>query len=273
MYRLARRIERGRARRLSSPRAREAESRARRSATAQGSFSALSERDVVIHVAVASAGCDRPPRRGRGWTARAEIAAGIIGAEIATATAAAIQHRKSGVETLQHDLGRVFVRAALVGPFAGLQLAFNINLGTLLQILLRNLAKPLIEDHHPVPFGFFFSFSGPFVAPGFGSRDAEVGNGPPVLRPPDFGILAEVSDQNHFVYASRHRRSPLSQILWPANQLLASTPGLLKSPGTIRSGPYTFAGLTRSAIPGYPHIAFLTGLFQFCSATEAARRY
>src|SRR3954447_22953940 len=180
MYRLARRIERGRARRLSSPRAREAESRARRSATAQGSFSALSERDVVIHVAVASAGCDRPSRRGRGWTARAEIAAGIIGAE--TATAAAIQHRKSGVETLQHDLGRVFVRAALVGPFAGLQLAFNINLGTLLQILLRNLAKPLIEDHHPVPFGFFFSFSGAFVAPRFGSRDAEVGNGPPVLR-------------------------------------------------------------------------------------------
>jgi hypothetical protein len=37
------------------------------------------------------------------------------------------------VEPLQNDLGRVFVSAALILPFAGLKLAFNVDLTTFLR--------------------------------------------------------------------------------------------------------------------------------------------
>src|SRR5207253_5547712 len=166
--------------------------------------------DIVVHVAVAAtAGCHGPPRRGAGGTAGAEIA-GIVGAEAAaTAAAAAIEHGQGRVEALQHDFGRVFLDAALVGPFAGLQRALDVNLGALLQILLGDLAESLVEDHDAVPLGLFLALAGALVAPGLRRRDAQIGDRPPILCPPDFRILAEISDQNHLVHASRHRRSPL----------------------------------------------------------------
>src|SRR6185369_16642974 len=147
------------------------------------------------------------PRRGAGRTAGAEIT-GIVGAE-AAATAAALEHGQGRVKTLQHDFGRVFLDAALVGPFARLQRAFDVNLGALLQILLDNLAQRFGEDHDPVPLGLFLALTGALVAPGFRRGDAQISDRPPVLCPPDFRILAEVADQNHLVHASRHRRSPL----------------------------------------------------------------
>src|SRR6476659_5576165 len=62
-----------------------------------------SERDIVVHVVVAGAGCHRAARRGTGRTAGAEIAAGIIGSEIAAAApGAAFEHGQRRVEVLQH---------------------------------------------------------------------------------------------------------------------------------------------------------------------------
>ena len=61
----------------------------------------------------------------------------------ATAAATAVEHGQGRVEALQHDFGRVLLVAALVGPFAGLQRALDVNLGALLQILLGDLAEPL----------------------------------------------------------------------------------------------------------------------------------
>src|SRR5262249_36942498 len=104
-----------------------------------------SERNIVIHVAVAAAGRDRAARRRARGARGPEIAAALIAAEACSA-AAAVEHGERGVEALQHDLGGVFLRAALVGPFAGLQLALDVNLGALLQILLGDLAEPLVED-------------------------------------------------------------------------------------------------------------------------------
>src|SRR5512147_1696896 len=53
----------------------------RRICTGSSASGHASERNVVVHVAVATAaGCHRPPRRGAGRTAGAEIA-GIVGAE------------------------------------------------------------------------------------------------------------------------------------------------------------------------------------------------
>src|SRR5258708_6460647 len=91
------------------------------------------KRDIVVHVAVAGAGRDGAARCGGGRTGGPEIRAGIIGPEIAaTAAAAAIEHGQRGVEVLQHHFGGVFLDACLIGPFARLQLALDINLGALL---------------------------------------------------------------------------------------------------------------------------------------------
>src|SRR6185437_5971566 len=181
-------------------------------ATLQATRLVQSERNIIIHVAVAGAGGgDRAARRTRRSTG-AEVASGIVGANPA-ATAAAIQHGQVRVEALQHHFGRVFFGAALVGPFAGLQLAFNVNLGTLFQILPGNLAEPFVEDHDPMPLGLFLALAGRLVAPVLGGRNAEICNRPSVLGAPDFRILAEISNQNHLVYTSSHCRSPLSNLL------------------------------------------------------------
>ena len=89
-----------------------------------------------------AAGRDRSPRRGADRPTGAEVTTGIVGAEVAaTAAAAAVEHGQGRVETLQHDFGRVLLDAVLVGPFAGLQRALDVNLGALLQILLGDLAR------------------------------------------------------------------------------------------------------------------------------------
>src|SRR5262249_34360476 len=118
-----------------------------------------SERDVVVHVAVAGAGGNCTARRGTDRSAP-EITAGIVRAEAAAPTAAAaVEHGQRRVESLQHHFGRIFLDAALVGPFAGLQRALEIHLGALLQILLADLAEPLVEDHDAVPLGLFLALT------------------------------------------------------------------------------------------------------------------
>ncbi len=99
-----------------------------------------------------------------------------------------VQHGERRVEALQHHLGGVFILAVLVLPFACLQSAFEVNLRALLQVLLGDLAEALVEDHHAVPLGLFLALAGGLVAPAFRGRDPQIGDRPPVLRAPDFGI-------------------------------------------------------------------------------------
>src|ERR1700754_4363751 len=96
-----------------------------------------SERNIVVHVVATTAATacgDRAARRRARWTRDAEIAARLVG-ETTTAATAAVKHGENRVEALQHHFGGVFLHAALVGPFAGLQLTLDIHLGALLQIL------------------------------------------------------------------------------------------------------------------------------------------
>src|SRR5690606_10016059 len=99
-----------------------------------------SERDFVIQIARRSA-----------TTTTATPSEVIIGARLAevrttttasvadltalTALAARIQHLQFAAEFLQHDFRGVALDAVLF-PFTGLQLAFDINLHTFLQVLL-----------------------------------------------------------------------------------------------------------------------------------------
>src|SRR5262249_9411573 len=96
------------------------------------------------------------------------------------------------------------VLARLVLPFAGLQLALEIDLRTLLQILLGDPTEPLVEDNDAVPFGALAALAGGLVAPGFRGRHAQIGNRAAVLRAPALVILPEIADQDHLVDATGH---------------------------------------------------------------------
>src|SRR3546814_5425552 len=82
----------------------------------------------------------------------------IIGLPLIAALFAIEQHQFAA-ELLQHDLGAELLRTGLVGPLAGLDLAFEIDLRALAQIAGRDLAKPPVADHHPVPFGALLALS------------------------------------------------------------------------------------------------------------------
>src|SRR5690349_3667085 len=62
-----------------------------------------------------------------------------------------VQHRQLAVETAEDNLGRVALLALLVGPLAGLQGAFDVDLRALLQEPLRHVGDTIVEDYHPVP--------------------------------------------------------------------------------------------------------------------------
>src|SRR4029079_13955192 len=136
--------------------------------------------------------------------ASAEIV--IILVERAAAAARAfttVEEDQFTAGTLKHHLGGVAVVAAIVGPLPGLDLALEIDLRALAQIMLRDPAKILVEDHDLVPFGLFLAFAGGFVAPALRRGDSEVHHFAAVVERTGLGVRAEIADQDHLVPA-RH---------------------------------------------------------------------
>src|SRR5689334_13093979 len=163
-----------------------------------------SERDVVVQVGI--------ERGGGGARLRARCAAEIIAATLAiivaaakagAAPAAAVEQDQLAAEALQHDLGRIAVGARLVLPFAGLDLALQIDLGALLQIGFGDAAEILVEDDDAVPFGPLLAVA-VAVLPILGSRDAHVHHLAAIVQRADFGIVAQIADQYNLVHP-RHR--------------------------------------------------------------------
>src|SRR5690606_10075502 len=107
-----------------------------------------SERDLVVEIGVEAGGRrgGTAPLHRRG---AAEIRATL---DIAAALAAPVEHGKGRIEALQHHLRRIALDAVLL-IFARLQGALEIDLRTLLQILLGDLGEALIEYDDVVPFG------------------------------------------------------------------------------------------------------------------------
>src|SRR6185437_15577197 len=103
---------------------------------------------------LAGAGHGRLALARRARPAGAEIVA--VGT-VSPAPTARIEHGERRVEALEYDLGRIFVVAVFVGPFARLQRAFEVNLRALLQILLDDLAQAFVENDDAVPLGFFLA--------------------------------------------------------------------------------------------------------------------
>src|SRR5690349_4516746 len=128
-----------------------------------------SERDIVVQIGpapaarrLAAGGRLRRPARARSADASPVIVARL-----------AVQHHQLAVVWSQHDFRRVSVVVVLVGPFAGLQLAADVNLAALSQILFRDADESLIPDHHAMPFGVFLALAAVLVFPAFRRGDAE----------------------------------------------------------------------------------------------------
>src|SRR5215469_6268916 len=161
-----------------------------------------SERDFVVQVrgrrrlGLAAPGSSRR----RGWLVRGKAAV--------TARTCAIEHRELATEFLQHHFGRVFLLARLIGPFARLQRALQINLGALFQVLLDDVDQPVIEYNDAMPLGALFALTACLVAPAFRGCHGHVGDAGAVVRRADLGIAAEIADQDHLVDASGHRPAP-----------------------------------------------------------------
>src|SRR5437763_11625298 len=170
-----------------------------------------SERDFVVEVGVAAAG-GAAAHRGRGGAggvvaATAEIlvvAAFARAAALAAGAPSTIQHRQFAAEFLQHHLGRVFFLALLVGPFAGLQGALDIDLRALAQVFLGNLDEALVEDHDAVPLGALLALARDPVAPALARRQVQIGDADAVLGRADLGVAPEIADEDHLVDAASH---------------------------------------------------------------------
>src|SRR5580765_166309 len=162
-----------------------------------------SERNLVVHVVALAAGAGHR-RLALAWRGgrpgRAEVA--IVGP---CSAAGAVEHGQRRVEALQHDLGRVAVLAVLVLPFARLQRAFEINLRAFLEVLLGNLGEALAADDDAMPFGLLAPFAGCLVAPAFRGRDPQIDDRAAVLSAADFGVGAQIADENDLVDAACHR--------------------------------------------------------------------
>ena len=127
-----------------------------------------------------AAGAGRPPPIGGSAMPPAyapELAAAL----------APVQHGQLAVEPADHDLGRITLLAALIGPFAGLQRALDVDLGALFQILLGHVGDPVVEDHDAMPLGAFLPLPRLAVVPGLAGRQSEIDDLAAVLGIADFG--------------------------------------------------------------------------------------
>src|SRR5688572_6697801 len=166
------------------------------------------KRNLVVEVAAAARGlaaAAATPAASAIAAGAAVAAALLLSRARAAAARAAVEHGQLAAEALEHDLGRVFLGARLVGPFAGLELALDIDLRALLQEALHHIHQPVVEDHHAVPFGALAALAGGLVAPALGGRDRQVRHPGAVLEIADFGVPAEIAYEDHLIDAACHR--------------------------------------------------------------------
>ena len=109
-----------------------------------------------------------------------KLAGAVVG--LLAFTARAVQHRQHGTRPLQHHLGGVAVVAGLVLPFAGAELALDIDLAALAQIPLGNACQPFRKYGYIVPLGALLLFPGVTVFPAFRCGNAMFATLPPFWK-------------------------------------------------------------------------------------------
>src|SRR5690606_31863465 len=105
------------------------------------------------------------------------------------------------------DVGEVFLDAVLPGELVVADRTFDVDLPALLQVLAGDLAE-LAEQLDPVPLGALLGIAVAVLAHAGGGQ-AERGHGHAALGVLGLGIVAEVADEDHLVYATCHEFGPV----------------------------------------------------------------
>src|SRR5207302_6557157 len=82
--------------------------------------------------------------------------------------------------------------------------ALDIDLRALAQVFLGDLDESLVEDHDAVPFGALLALARGAVAPAFRGREVQIGDAQTLPGRADFGVAAEIADEDHLVDAASH---------------------------------------------------------------------
>src|SRR5690606_23206957 len=159
------------------------------------------ERYVVVGEVVAEVGLGR---RGRlaplRFLPRRALAALATEAAAATALAAPAEH----LHLVGDDLGEELLDAVLAGVLVVADLALDIDLRTLAQVLAGDLGQ-LAEEGHPVPLGVLLGVAVAVLAHRGGGQ-ADLGDRHAALGVLGLGVVAQVADQDRLVDAARHCR-------------------------------------------------------------------
>src|SRR6516164_11475938 len=157
------------------------------------------ERDLVVEIA-------RPARPSGGSTAAVACSRGSRG----IAVPPAVEEDQYPIVGRQMDLGTVAVCARLVLPFAGAELAFEVNLRTFLKVFFCDLAEAFAEDNDAVPFGAFDAVAA-LVFPALAGGNDQCDDCLAGLGRAHLGVATEVADQLHAVEIAGHMQFlPLS---------------------------------------------------------------
>src|SRR5690606_5694011 len=105
---------------------------------------------------------------------------------------------------------------AVLLPLACLKPAFDIQLGTLTDILANNLSNSP-EDHHSVPFGTLLLLAGLLVLPGVTCCKGACGRCIAAGNVSNIGIPASIADEYHFIDTA-------CQIVLPRRKCRAASP-------------------------------------------------
>ena len=155
------------------------------------------EGDVVV-------GDARCRRSRAGWLGCAGVAGGV---GLGVAAAAAFARRRLAAEEgefVDEDLGPVFLLAGLlVVPGAGLDLAFDEELGALLDVVADDLGGAL-EGDEVVPLGLVLPSCLCWSFCAVGGGEGEAGDGHAAGGGTDLGIFAYVAEEKNFIDAFCH---------------------------------------------------------------------
>src|SRR5690606_5095538 len=157
-----------------------------------------SERDVVVGEVLAEIGL----RRRRGLAPLGRGAALLRAILALAALAAALASTAEHLHLVGDDVGEVLLDPVLAGELVVADRAFDVDLAALAQVLAGDLAQ-LPEQLHPVPLGALLGVAVLVLAHrGRGQRQGADGHA--ALGVLHVGVVAEVSDQDHFVHAAGH---------------------------------------------------------------------
>src|SRR3546814_18418371 len=101
-------------------------------------------------------------------------------------------HHKFGVETLQHDFGRIAVLTTLILPFPCAQLAFYIDLAALAQEAFSDIDQAFRDNSDSVPFVPFLALARIPLLPAFDCSAADISDLSAILYIATFCFLSPI---------------------------------------------------------------------------------